>query len=145
MLTKTCKKQRQQRDLVLGSAMNTQVGWGCGSSSENKPFKSSTSRRKFGNNYTSVCTGALESGELHFPSLCFTKAQETAYLTSPLGNIKQTLQKNSPRRYLVVHWLVLRCLKKLYLVTWLSALLRSTCVGGQRGNSKVLALAKSKD
>lgn len=32
--------------------------------------------------------GALESGELHFPSLCLNKAPKTTYLTSPFGNIK---------------------------------------------------------
>lgn len=43
--------------------------------------------------------GALESGELHFPSRYLTKAAETTYLISTLGDIKSSLT-NSPKRYL---------------------------------------------
>ena len=65
LVNKKYKKQRQQRDLVLG--LPWILKWGGGSSRKNKPFKSPTSRRKFGNNKASVCSWGPRVRRVTFP------------------------------------------------------------------------------
>lgn len=91
MLTKKCKKQRQQRELVLGSAMNTKVAGEGGSTTHQGKINHSShplQGESLGTTRPVFAFGALESGELHFPLLYLTKAAETTYLISPFRNIK---------------------------------------------------------
>lgn len=88
MLTKKCKKQRQQRDLVWGSAMNTKVPGGVAHQVKINHSSHPHQGESLGTTRPVFAFGALESGELHFPSLCLNKAPKTTYLTSPFGNIK---------------------------------------------------------
>ena len=98
MLTKKFKKQRQQRDLALGSAMNTKVPGGVAHQGKINHSSHPHQGESLGTTRPVFAFEALESGDLHFPSLCLTKAPETTYLTSPFGNIKQS-PKNSSVKY----------------------------------------------